>query len=39
MHEIFLLVIWAIPLLVIAAVIYWSVRLAIRHERRNDPDR
>jgi hypothetical protein len=38
--EIILLVVIAIlPLLVIGAVIYLAVRLAIRHEHRQHPDR
>ena len=38
--ELILLVVTAVlPLLVIGAVIYLAVRLAIRHEHRRHPDR
>jgi hypothetical protein len=40
MSEVLVLLITAtLPLLVIGAVIYFGVRLAIRHEHRNHPDR
>ena len=39
MEVIVLLVTWLVPLLVIGAVVYLAVRLAIRHEHRNHPDR
>ena len=39
MEIILLLVTVVLPLLVIGAVIYLAVRLAIRHEHRRHPDR
>ena len=40
MSEVLVLLIMTIlPVLVIGAVIYYAVRLAIRHEHRNHPDR
>ncbi len=32
-----LLVIWVVPAVVLFFLIYWAVRLAIRHERRRVP--
>jgi hypothetical protein len=34
-----LLVTWLLPLLAIGGVVYLAVRLAIRHEHRQHPDR
>ncbi|WP_030921510.1 hypothetical protein [Streptosporangium amethystogenes] len=33
----FLLVIWAIPAVLVFFFLYWAIRLAIRHEKRQVP--
>jgi len=39
MEVMLLLVTWLLPLVVIGAVVYLAVRLAVRHEHPNEPDR
>jgi hypothetical protein len=39
MEVVVLIITWLLPLIVIGSVVYLAVRLAIRHEHRNHPDR
>jgi hypothetical protein len=39
MGVVVLIITWLLPLIVIGSVVYMAVRLAIRHEHRNHPDR
>ena len=33
----FLLVMWAVPAALMFFFLYWTIRLAIRHEKRREP--